>query len=471
MKQSVDIAIIGAGTAGLSAYKEASKFTNNIVLIDQGPLGTTCARVGCMPSKLFIHAANSFHARAKLDELGITGAQQLQVSLPKVMQRVRQLRDYFTKGVVDTVESLDNFIHGSAKFIDQHTLQVGQQIISAKKIIIASGTQSIMPTAWDAFADKVLTNDNFFEQTDFTGHLAVIGAGVIGVELGQALARLGVKTTIISANQWVGSLTDPLVNDYAIKLLQQEMPLLLNQRANVSASGSELLIKTDQTSFSANKILAAMGRNPSFKQLNLAAAGIELNDKGLPDYDQSTMQIKNSAIFIAGDADKTRPLLHEAADEGRIAGYNAAQTQSQCFQRRVPLRIVFSDPQIAVVGCDYANIDHEQTVIGEIDFADQGRARVMQKNAGLLRVYVDKQNGQLRGAEMIAPAAEHLAHLLAWAIQQNMTVFDALQMPFYHPVVEEGLRTALRHAATQVTLSAKPAELAMCDSESIATTG
>ena len=105
---------------------------------------------------------------------------------------------------------------------------------------------------------------------------------------------------------------------------------------------------------------------------------------------------------------------------------------------------MFTDPQVAAVGARFDSLDLSTCAIGQVNYANQGRARVMGKNRGLLRVYGERETGKLLGAEMVAPAAEHLGHLLAWAIQQGLTVEQALQMPFYHPVVEEGLRTALQ---------------------------
>ena len=157
------------------------------------------------------------------------------------------------------------------------------------------------------------------------------------------------------------------------------------------------------------------------------------------------MQCGNSAIFIAGDADNDRPLLHEAADEGRIAGDNAVRfPEVVAGLRRTRLMIAFTDPQIAVVGQTSSDLSPRQFEVGQVSFANQGRSRVMRQNRGLLKVYGERGTHRFLGAEMVGPRAEHIGHLLAWACQSGMTVGQMLDMPFYHPVVEEGLRTALR---------------------------
>jgi len=178
------------------------------------------------------------------------------------------------------------------------------------------------------------------------------------------------------------------------------------------------------------------------------------------------MQIENYPLFIAGDVNKKRALLHEAADEGRIAAYNALHP-IQCFKRRTPLRIIFTEPNIVIVGKGYKELDSDDFVTGEVDFSDQGRAKIMHHNQGLLRIYGSKKDGTLLGAEMIAPDGEHLGHLLAWSIEQQLTVFDLLKMPFYHPVLEEGMRTALRDLSKKITGKPRKFDLTMCDSGAI----
>ena len=152
------------------------------------------------------------------------------------------------------------------------------------------------------------------------------------------------------------------------------------------------------------------------------------------------------------------PLLHEAADQGKIAGDNAGRFDDAVpGLRRTSISVVFSDPQIAMVGASYRQLEQKYGncqcfATGEVSFEDQGRSRVMLKNKGMLRVYAEQGTGLFLGAEMFGPAAEHIAHLLSWAVQSKMTVAQMLDMPFYHPVIEEGVRTALRDLNAQLHL-------------------
>jgi dihydrolipoamide dehydrogenase len=191
---------------------------------------------------------------------------------------------------------------------------------------------------------------------------------------------------------------------------------------------------------------------------------LPLQPNGIPVFDPLTCQIGDSRVFIAGDADQDRTLLHEAADEGRIAGENAGRFPDvRNGARRTAIGVVFSDPQIATAGESYASLVESgvKFATGQVSFEDQGRATVAGKNKGLLRVYAAHGSGAFLGAEMVGPGAEHIAHLLAWARQANRTVQDLLDSPFYHPVLEEGLRAALRQVARNLRLGPVPVKRCM----------
>ncbi len=203
-------------------------------------------------------------------------------------------------------------------------------------------------------------------------------------------------------------------------------------------------------------VLAATGRTPNVDDLALERTTLSLDTRGVPDFDPATLRAGKSHIFIAGDVNNHRPLLHEASDEGWIAGDNAGRYPDvRAGLRRSPLGIVFTDPQIAIIGQRYSELPDGNAAIGCVSFEDQGRSRVMGQNKGLLRVYAERGTGLFLGAEMIAPRAEHLGHLLAWAHQSGLTIDQMLDMPFYHPVVEEGLRTALRSARASLQVPAQ----------------
>ncbi|HEX4781739.1 MAG TPA: dihydrolipoyl dehydrogenase [Usitatibacter sp.] len=450
--RKVDVAVIGAGTAGLAAYRAAKAAGASVLLIEGGTHGTTCARVGCMPSKLLIAAAEAAHAVDRAGHFGVHAGSP-RIDGREVMGRVRRERDRFVGFVLEGVEAIPaaDQLRGHAKFVDRDTLDVDGVRVAARAIVIATGSRPAIPPILRDLGDRLVVNDDVFSWETLPASVAVFGPGVIGLELGQALARLGVRVVVLGRGGRLGPLTDPVVRDAALKAFCSEFYLDPNahvSRAEVVEGGVEIdyvgisgAPKTERFEYA----LAATGRIPNVDGMGLDALGLTLDARGVPAFDPRTGQVGTSSIFIAGDASNFSPLLHEAADEGRIAGNNAARFPSVAAAlRRTPLGIVFTDPQMAVVGGGFASLHPHAIAAGEVSFEDQGRSRVMLRNKGHLRVYADPQDGRFLGAEMAGPDAEHVGHLLAWALQAGLTVDRMLEMPFYHPVIEEGLRTALR---------------------------
>ena len=461
-ERKVDVAIIGTGSAGLFALSKVRKATDNFVIINGGELGTTCARVGCMPSKALLQVAEDFARRQIFTRHGIGGHEQLRVDITRTLDHVRDLRDIFVDKVLDTSTDnfSDEFVEGYARFITPTTLDVDGRIIRADKIIIATGSRPYVPPAWSAFSERIITTDTLFEREDLPASIAVVGLGVIGLEIGQALHRLGIQVTGVDKLDNIGGLRDPVVNQSAIDILGKDFPLWLGQAAELREQDGQLQVSCGEKNVLVDAIFASLGRVPNLEGLDLDKLGVARDARGVPRYDPHTMQIGDLPVFIAGDVNGDRAILHEAGDEGRIAGYNAVQDHPVAFRRKTPLAITFCDPNIASVGTRLEDLDAQQTAIGEMRFGALGRALIMGKNKGVLRVYADKHDGRLRGAEMIGPRGEHLAHELAWCIQLGLTVFDVLQLPFYHPVIEEGLQAALHDLRAKLTATpTEPVEL------------
>lgn len=448
----LDVVILGAGTAGLAALRDVQKRTDSFVIIDGGGWGTTCARVGCMPSKALIEAANAYHRRHALDAFGVRGAGALRVDLPAVLARVRELRDGFVAGVRRATEGLgDRAIDGHGAIVAPGCVEVGGRRLHTRAIIVATGSRPFVPAPWRALDDRLLTSDTLFEQLDLPRRIAVVGMGPIGVELAQALCRLGVEVVGFDASERVAALGDPAVNAELLGALREEFPVHVGSPAEVSLDeDGSVRVANASVEARVDAVLVALGRRSDLASVGLGALGVELDERGLPRVDPATTRVEDLPVFLAGDANGELALLHEAADEGHIAALMATDAEAGPFERRVPLSIVFCDPNVAVVGRRLSELDASDVLIGEYSFRRQGRARIAQRASGVLRVYAARETGLLLGAELCAPSGEHLAHLLALAIGRRLTVHDLLRMPFYHPVLEEGLRTALRSLAAQL---------------------
>lgn len=453
---SVDVAILGAGTAGLNARRAAERAHASALMVDPGPFGTTCARVGCMPSKLLIAAAEAVHQAKKGEVFGFDAT--VRVDGERIMARIQRERDRFVGFVVEATddhEESGRLIVGRGVVTGPNDLEVrdGGEVIATvrfKTLVVATGSTPVVPPPYRGLGDRLLTSDGIFDLPTLPESLLVLGPGVIGLELGQAMSRLGVRTTVLGLGGVVGPLQDPVMRQKAREIFDDDLDLhadhTLESVERVAGGVRVRFTGVDgkEQDITVQYVLSAAGRRPNLRGLGLEHLDVSLPERGAVDFDPYTMQMGHSRVFLAGDANADRPLLHEAADEGQIAGANAASwPEVEAHRRRVPLGVVFTDPQMATVGRTWALHDCDRNRVGEVDYSRQGRARVMDRNKGWVRIYGEAGSGLITGAEMIGPDVEHTAHLLAWAVQKRMTVSEALDMPFYHPVVEEGIRTAL----------------------------
>jgi dihydrolipoamide dehydrogenase len=449
-----DVVVLGAGTAGLRAWRAATAAGARAVLVDGGILGTTCARVGCMPSKLLIAAAEAAHAAAGAHRFGADVARSPQVDGRAVMARVRAERDRFVGFVLEGMGDIpeERVRRDFGRFVADGVIQVGEERLRARATVLAVGSRPRALPLLAGLGERRLVNDDVFAWEDLPRSVAVFGPGVIGLELGQALHRLGVRVRIFGVGGLVGPLSDPEVREAARAAFAAELPL--DPDADVravtrTADGVRIAFMADGALVEEEFefVLEATGRIPNTDRVGLENTSLPARLV----VDPHTMQVGGHPVFVAGDALVERPVLHEATDEGTIAGTNAARFPDvRPGARRSPLAIAFSDPQILMVGARRADLREDEIVVGAVSFDDQGRSRTMLQNRGRLHVYADRATGRLLGAEGVGPRAEHLGHLLAWSHQLGLTIPQMLDLPFYHPVVEEGLRTALRDAARQL---------------------
>jgi dihydrolipoamide dehydrogenase len=441
-----DVAIIGAGTAGLAAERSARRAGAKTLLIDDRFAGTTCASVGCMPSKLLIAASRAAHAVRIAPTFGIAVPAPA-IDGAAVMARVRKERDAFVASTLRGIGQLPAGItlRAKAHFAERTLLALedGRQV-SATAIVIATGARPRVPKMFAALGDRVLTNETIFELARLPASIAVIGAGPLGLELGQALARLGVDTEIFDQGERLAALNDESVAAELRTILQGELLLRLGVSLTAEQNGNGALLSWTGPSSGTKRferVLVATGRPPNLADLKLGNTGLALDDNGTPFFDRQTLQCGDAPIFIAGDADAAFPVLHKASEEGAIAGRNAATFPNILWAKRsIAFSIMFTDPPLAVLG----DPPRDDDVVGFASFANQGRAKVEASNKGVIRVYADSKNGRLRGAAMVGPGTDHIAHLIAWAIERGETATALLHLPIYHPTYEEALKPALR---------------------------
>jgi len=314
---NVDTVIVGAGSAGLSALREVRRYTDDFLLINDGHWGTTCADVGCMPSKALIEAANTFHRRGTFAEFGITGADGLRANIPAVLARVRKMRDAFVKGPGSVPKKLGSrAVAGRARLLGPGRLTVNGREITARAIILAPGSRPIVPGPWRAFGDRILTTDTLFEQTDLPRRIAVIGMGAIGVEIAQALARLGLQVAGLDTSDRLAGIDDPEVLAAFRPLIATDIALYLGAAAELENTGDTIRVSGAGGSFDADAVLAAMGRRPNIDDLGLETLGVPLDDNGMPEIDPTSLRIGRRSVSAHALVHR---ILCAAGGTGRVA--------------------------------------------------------------------------------------------------------------------------------------------------------
>jgi dihydrolipoamide dehydrogenase len=320
----------------------------------------------------------------------------------------------------------------------------------AKAVVIATGARPSVPNMFAAVETCVLTNETIFDLANLPASVAVVGAGPLGLEFAQALARLEVRTALFDQGDRLAGLQDAVVAQAYRAVLRRDLPIHLGVTLQAAPQDGGVRLSWEGAETGSawfERLLVAAGRPPQLAGLGLDAIGVPLDD-GRPRVDRSTLQCHRLPIFIAGDANADRPVLHEASAEGAIAGRNAAAWPEVTQSRHsVPFSLIFTDPPLAVIGTAG---DQAGAVAGCASYEDQGRAKVTARNAGMVRIYAEGPEGRLVGAAMAGPGVDHTAHLLVWAIEHGQTASDLLRLPFYHPTVEEGLKPALRDICRQI---------------------
>ena len=454
----VDVAVIGAGTAGMNAFSTLRKAGVRAVIIDQGPLGTTCARVGCMPSKAVLQAGKRWdmlrsllpagHRDRALDLLpaGSTTPQLL-------WEQALTTRDQLVEGNIRQLNDLagDALLSGQARFTGPQTLLLeGTTTVEAKAFGLATGSEATRPQALhDALGDKLITTDELFYLDALPRSLAVVGLGPIGLEMGLALSRLGSQVVGSNRSRRIGLMEDPEVNSAALDYFGRQFPMAFEAPVTAQRrSDGRVDFQAGAVQAQVDWVLAATGRVPRTQALALEQAGAHFDDKGRLRWDAVTQQVLGVPMFLAGDVSSDRPLMHEAAVGGVIAAQRALQhlglEKGQPVRRRsAPLSIVFSDPDLAVVGKRFNSLPPD-AVVATTRGSGNGRSKIMQAPHHVLRLYADASSRKLLGASIFCAGGEHLAHQLAWAVQRGETSESLRDLPYYHPTVEEMIDNALK---------------------------
>lgn len=422
--------MIGGGTAGLTAALAARHAGADVALVEREErLGGDCAFHGCVPSKALIALARAVDGQRRLEADGVlraTGATGFQA----VMAHVRE--------VVETIawdERDERFadrgiarLRGSATFRSAHELQVGDRIVSARRFVVATGSEPAIPPV-DGLEDvPFVTNRTVFDISERPEHLLVLGGGAIGLELAQAFRRLGSKVTVVELLDRLLAADEPEAGRAVLRSLRNEgIDVRLGQAArSARCHGGGVILTLDEEEVAGDLLLVATGRRASVEGLGLETVGIELA-RGYIKVDRRC-RTSLSHVFAAGDVTGAPQLTHVAAHEGSVAGRNAAGRRSRRDEVVVP-QVVFTDPEVARAGLTEADARrrHGDVRVSLLPMARVDRARIEQRPDGFVKLVTARRRvlrwlggGSLVGAQVVGPSAGELINECALAIRTRM---------------------------------------------------
>lgn len=456
---TVDLAIVGGGSAGFAAAIHARRKGLHVVMIQAGEVGGTCVNVGCIPSKALLVAAEQRHAAAAARYPGVrTSAGAL--DLPALMRAkdttVSNLRE--DKYLALAQEYEWEILPGRARFSPDSTLSVNGRTIDAKHYLIATGSQAVVPSI-DGLQDvPYLTSTTVMELQQLPESIVVIGGNYIGLELGQMLARLGSRVTIVEALDRLAPHEEPEISETLTGVLRDE-GLVVHTGAAVTAvapdgDGVLLEVHTNDAGHQirASRVVVAAGRRANTAGLELESVGVRIGTKGevLTDEDLRTA---NERIWAAGDVTGHPQFVYVAGAHGVMAVENAFENAGRRMDYRTLPRVTFTSPNIAAVGltddeAQRAGLDCE---CRSIPLTLVPRALVNRDTRGLVKIVAERRSGIVRGVHMLAPGAGDAILAGVYAIESQMTVQQLANLWCPYLTISEGIKLAAQAFTMDVT--------------------
>ena len=438
-KIETDLLVIGAGSGGLSVAAGAVQMGAKVVLLEDHKMGGDCLNYGCVPSKALIAAGKQAHALRNGAKFGVADV------MPKVDYAAA--KDHVHKVIetiapVDSVERFEGLgvhvIQERGRFIDAKTVKAGDHEITARRVVVATGSAPFVPPIPGLDKVPYLTNESLWDLRELPDHLLIVGGGPIGIEMAQAHLRLGSKVTVIEGQKAMGK-DDPELAKIVLDRMRDE-GMVIEEDAmaeEISGKAGDITVKAkDGRVFKGTHLLMAVGRSANTKDLGLEEAGIEFERGGITV--DASMKTTNSKVYAIGDVAGQLQFTH-------VAGYHAGVVirsilfglPSKAKQDHIPWA-TYTDPELAQVGMTEAqarDAHGDKVEIARFEFHENDRAIAEGKTTGLIKVMVVK--GRPIGASIVGASAGDLIGVWALAIANNLKMSQVAGMVAPYPTLGE----------------------------------
>lgn len=445
-----DYIIIGSGAAAFSSAIEAVGHGAKVAMIERGTVGGTCVNIGCVPSKTLLRAGEINHLARNNPFMGLhTTAQEVDLG-PLVTQKNELVNELRNAKYVNLIDDYGfKLINGEAKFVNESTIEVNGNQITAKRILIATGASPSVPNISGLNEVDYLTSTTLLELKKVPKRLTVLGSGYIGLELGQLFHNLGAEVTLIQRSERLLKEYDPEISEAITHALTEQGINLVTgaiyerveqdgdiKKVHVEINGEKRIIEAEQ-------LLVATGRKPNIESLNLHAAGVDVGSRDeivIDEYSKTT----NTQIYAAGDVTLGPQFVYVAAYQGGLAARNAIGGLNQKVNLEVVPGVTFTNPSIATVGLTEQQAKEKglevKTSVLPLDAVP--RALVNRETTGVFKLVADAKTLKVLGVHIVAENAGEVIYAATLAVKFGLTVEDLRDTLAPYLTMAEGLKLA-----------------------------
>ena len=454
-----DVLVIGAGPGGYVAAIRAGQLDLDVTLVEREAFGGVCLNHGCIPSKALITATDVAHEAANAEEMGIHADPA--IDMGGMVEWKDGIVDRLTGGVEKLCKANGvNLVEGTAEFAGSHKARVahdgqgqGSESIEFEHAIVATGSRPIEIPGFEFDGEHVLSSRHALSPDSAPDSLVIVGAGYIGMELAGVYAKAGTDVTIVEMlDEALAGYTDDLAAPVVDNIEELGVELHLGEAAQgweETGDGIEVATENadgEESTFDAEKVLVAVGREPVTDTLNLESVGLEPDEDGfLATDDRARTDV--SHVYAVGDVAGEPLLAHKGMKEGRVAAEVITGEPSALDYQAVPAA-VFTEPEIGTVGMTPAEAEEAgfSPVTGQMPFQASGRALTTGHTDGFVRIVADEESGFVLGGQIVGPDASELVAEVGLAIELGATLEDVAATIHTHPTLSEAVQEAAENA-------------------------
>lgn len=435
-----DVIVVGGGPGGYTAAIRLADLGKKVAIVEENSLGGTCLNRGCIPTKVYAHAAELINSIKSANDFGI--AAEYNLDIDKMRKKKERVVKRLVAGVGYLMKSHNiDVINGKATFLDKNTIQVDKKY-TAENFIIATGSKTFVPPIPGTDDPGMMISDKALELENVPERIVIVGAGIIGLEFANIYSTLGSKVTVIEMLPELLPMIDRDIADIMQKALRnKKIDLHLNSKVERIEAGPAVVYSENGTSLKVDcdAVLMAVGRVANVN--GIENLGLEMDRKGI----KVDLHMKTSIdnIYAIGDVTGGIQLAHVASYEGIIAAHNIAGEAKEADLNAVP-SCVYTEPEIAWVGLNekQAKEKYGEIKIGTFPYSALGRAMTMGESEGLIKIIAEGKYNQIVGMQIIGKDATEMIHEGVLAVKEEFTAEELADTIHAHPTLSEGIKEA-----------------------------